>query len=595
MNDAPSLILEPIFGPPLRPVRIDPALAAQTPCVLGRSSSAGVQLSDPQGAVSRTHAAIEFVAGEPFPWRVRDLGSRHGTFVNGQRLGESDSAAVAAGDQVRIGPWVFRAIVGTPPASRRLTLTSDHARVPTSIMQRVGEQPLAPQARTRLSLLMSCSAAVAAAKTEEELALAAVSTLLEGSGLCNAAMVRLAGMDEVEVLCRRGQAEAALSRSLMSVAADPDNQGETVVLDASRAPATGQSIVSLDISAAVCVPVMVARMPTPSASAGFVSGVAPRPVPIAEAYLYLDARGAGPGVTLDTDTVAFCQAVAKLCGLALTSLKRAALEQEDHRRRAEIEAARDVQRIIMPPDSGEAGGEAGGEASRGATAVVRYHMHCVPGRFVAGDLFDFVRVEGGRVAVLLGDVVGKGVAAGMVMANVQAHLSRLLSQSGEPGRTLTMVNELVSRYSDRLSAEHGRVSLFVSLFAAVIDPATGETRYADAGHGYAMLRAPGGRVQRLTIAGGPPLGVAPDAEYAESVLRMEPGSRLVLYSDGLAEQRSAAGKAFAAAGAIEEVLAGTQSPAADVTSLIAALRAHSGLPEPQSFADDVTVASIAFG
>lgn len=591
MHDAPSLILEPIFGPPLRPVRIDPALASRAPCVLGRSSAAGVQLSDPQGAVSRTHAAIEFVAGEPFPWRVRDLGSRHGTFVNGQRLGESDSAAVAAGDQVRIGPWVFRAVVGTPQASRRLTLTSDQGRVPTSIMQRVGEQPLAPQARTRLSLLMSCAAAVAAAKSEEELAQAAVGVLLEGSGLCNAAMVRLAGMDEVEVLCRRGQAEAELSRSLMSVAADPDNQGETVVLDASRAPATGQSIVSLDISAAVCVPVMVARLPTPSASAGFVSGAAPRPVPIAEAYLYLDARGAGAGVTLDTDTVAFCQAVAKLCGLALTSLKRAALEQEDHRRRSEIEAARDVQRIIMPPDSGEVGDGPGG----GAGSLVRYHMHCVPGRFVAGDLFDFVRVEGGRVAVLLGDVVGKGVAAGMVMANVQAHLSRLLSQSGEPGRTLTMVNQLVARYSDRLSAEHGRVSLFVSLFAAVIDPATGETRYADAGHGYAMLRTPGGLVERLTIAGGPPLGVAPDAEYAESSLRMEPGSRLVLYSDGLAEQRSAAGRAFAAAGAIEEVLAGTQSPSEDVTRLIAALRAHSGLPEPLSFADDVTVASLSFG
>lgn len=544
-------------------------------------------MSDPQGAVSRTHAAIEFVAGEPFPWRVRDLGSRHGTFVNGQRLGESDSAAVAAGDQVRIGPWVFRAIVGTPPASRRLTLTSDHARVPTSIMQRVGEQPLAPHARTRLALLMSCAAAVAAAKTEEELAHAAVGTLLEGSGLCNAAMVRLAGMEEVEVLCRRGQAEAVLSRSLMSVAADPDNQGETVVLDASRAPATGQSIVSLDISAAVCVPVMVERLPAPSASAGFVSGAAPRPVPIAEAYLYLDARGSGPGVTLDNDTVAFCQAVAKLCGLALTSLKRAALEQEDHRRRSEIEAARDVQRIIMPPDSGEAGG--------GATALVRYHMHCVPGRFVAGDLFDFVRVEGGRVAVLLGDVVGKGVAAGMVMANVQAHLSRLLSQSGDPGRTLTVVNELVARYSDRLSAEHGRVSLFVSLLAAVIDPASGEVRYADAGHGYALLRAPRGRVERLTVAGGPPLGVAPDSEYIESSLMMVPGSRLVIYSDGLAEQRSASGRAFAAVGAMEEALAGTQSPREDVTSLIAALRAHSGLPEPLSFADDVTVASIAFG
>lgn len=587
MHDAPSLILEPIFGPPLRPVRIDPALASHTPCVLGRSSSAGVQLSDPQGAVSRNHAAIEFVAGEPFPWRVRDLGSRHGTFVNGQRLGESDSAAVAAGDQVRIGPWVFRAIVGTPPASRRLTLTSDHARVPTSIMQRVGEQPLEPRARTRLSLLMSCAAAVAAAKTEEELAQAAVGTLLEGTGLCNAAMVRPAGMEEVEVLCRRGQAEAALSRSLMSVAADPDNQGETVVLDASRAPATGQSIVSLDISAAVCVPVMVERLPTPSASAGFVSGAAPRPVPIAEAYLYLDARGAGAGVTLDNDTVAFCQAVAKMCGLALTSLKRAALEQEDHRRRSEIEAARDVQRIIMPPDSGEAGG--------GAAALVRYHMHCVPGRFVAGDLFDFVRGEGGRVAVLLGDVVGKGVAAGMVMANVQAHLSRLLSQSGEPGRTLTKVNQLVSRYSDRLSAEHGRVSLFVSLFAVVIDPATGEARYADAGHGYALLRAPTGSAERLAITGGPPLGVAPDAEYAENVLKMQPGTRLVVYSDGLAEQRSAAGRAFAGTGALEEALAGSKDPREDVTSLIAALRAHSGLPEPLSFADDVTVASIAFG
>jgi len=583
---APPITFDPISGPALKPITVRPE-RAEAPLTLGRSSGCELTLADPDGVISRQHAQIAFQPGEPFPWRITDLKSRHGTFVNTQRVEPGQWVPLSAGDQVRLGPWTFRVIAGEAPVSRRLAHTMDDRRFTGTLMQRLPEQTLESAASRRLTLLMRCAADIATARTEPDVASVALAALVEGVGLPRCAFIRLAGDDDVEVLGSSGLTDELFSRSLLHAAAEAENYGQTVVLNPGQAfpeHAFGQSVAALEISAALCAPIMVERMSAPRAD-GFASKPPPRAVAIPDAFLYLDSRGGDrASAPISSETVAFCQAVAKLSGLALSNLSRARLEQEDHRRRAELDAARDVQRIIMPTPSGVIGERAGRRVS--------YHMLSIPGRHVAGDLFDVFPIDASRVGVFIGDVVGKGVAAGMVMSNVQAHLSRLLRASGDPAHTLTEVSSLVAQYSERLSAEQARVSLFISLFAAVIDLDRDEITYTDAGHGFAILRRPGARPERPFILGGAPLGVSPESVYESSTIPMEAGARLILYSDGLIEQRGTSGEAFGVDRALAAIGAASD-PRDEVDRLVTSLRAHCGAEGEATFADDVTVASVA--
>lgn len=589
----PPLTLDPVSGPPLKAILVRPEDAA-SPVAIGRSTGSPVQLSDPDAAVSRTHAELSIDAKSPDPWHLTDATSRHGTYVNGTRLEPGSPAPLRDGDQVRIGPWVLRVRLGeTPPASRRMTPTNDDRRFTASMMHAVAGAAIEKNAQKRLELLMRAAGAIGNARTEAAVAEAAVEALAQGTGLPRCAVLRTdANADEAEVLASRGVVDGRFSRSLILAAADPANQGRAVVLAPGMVHSGrefGQSIVTLEITAAVCAAVEVQRLPDrgPDGAGGARLRTAPATAPerVIDAMLYADARSGAKAAIAD-DVAAFCQTLAGMVGLALSNLHRAGVEAEEHRRRGELETARAVQRIIMPLPSGR--------VAPAGCMPASYYMVSMPGRFVAGDLFDFFPVGDRRCGMLLGDVVGKGVAAGMVMANVQAHLSRLLRQTGDPAATLTEVNRLVSAYSDRFSAEGGRAGLFVSLFAGVFDLALGTLTYADAGHGFAFLRARGGAIERPFMLGGAPLGVTNDIAYESSDIKIAAGARLFVFSDGVVEQRNPSGDEFGVDRALLALKA-EAAPGEEVGSLIGALRDHAALGEGASYADDVTVVSIAVG
>jgi len=563
--DAQTLRLDPIAGPPLAPIALKPGDA---PVCIGRASTCHAVLSDPDGIVSRLHAELDFVGRPGVPaadgvlWRLTDKSSRHGTWVNGNRLTPETPVPLRDGDRVRVGPWTLRVGVGptTSTGAARLMLTSDDRASTMTMIKRVQPDPLAGAASRRLELLMRYATAVGGALTEADIAAAAIEALSAGTGFPRLAVLRRVGDDQVEVLSSKGPADAGFSRTLLQGAAE----GQTVVLTASDTPNYGQSVLSLGITAALCAPVLIDGQP--------------------DAFLYLDARGGEAPASSGAhgETAAFTQAIAKLCGLGFADLLRKRIKKDEEQRRIDLDAARKVQQIIMPPSSGTAG-------------RLSYHMHSVPGRDVAGDLFDFFAIDGRRAGVLLGDVVGKGVAAGMIMANVQAHLSRLLRHTGDPAATLNEINDMVNGYSHRSDAEGGGPTLFLSLWAGVVDLEAGLVRFVDAGHGYALMRTPGERPVQIPTTGGPPLGIALGFNYEADVQTLPPGSRLILFSDGVAEQQSPTGAEFGIPGAIES-LATARTPVEEVRGLIAAVRRHAGgqhAGTESPFADDVTVASIA--
>ncbi|MBG6089358.1 SpoIIE family protein phosphatase [Actinomadura viridis] len=147
---------------------------------------------------------------------------------------------------------------------------------------------------------------------------------------------------------------------------------------------------------------------------------------------------------------------------------------------------------------------------------------------LGGDWYDQVPVDGGRVAVAVGDVCGHGIGAAAVMSQIRAGLSAYLLEGHPPDRALALASRLTSAFP---------AEVMVTACCAVVDPAAGTIEYANAGHPPPLVRAPDGEVAFLNAALGPPLGVGGPEVPGTARLALPPGSTLLLYTDGLIERR----------------------------------------------------------
>ena len=152
---------------------------------------------------------------------------------------------------------------------------------------------------------------------------------------------------------------------------------------------------------------------------------------------------------------------------------------------------------------------------------------------VGGDVYDFVTLPDGRLAVALGDVTGHGIDATADMAMAKYVFRSLIREHPEPGDFLAFANEVAI---SELGAEK-----FVTMACVTIDPESGELRAASAGHPQPRLVRPDGSVEAVE-AGGLALGIAVDQAYDEVRATLEPGALVVLYTDGVVEARAAGGE-----------------------------------------------------
>jgi serine phosphatase RsbU (regulator of sigma subunit) len=534
----PPLRLEPLAGPHV------PAIVAtvEEGLVIGRSSQADVQLTDQ--TISRRHCHLSVRAGT---WLITDLGSRHGTYLNGITLAAEQPSPIHDGDMVRLGPWTFRTRIGLGQGTGVFT-TNDLGSTSMRV-QTVPQQELRSLAQQRLELLIECAASINTAHDEKSLARTVIDVVTRGTGFNRAAVIRQLQGDEIEVVAHVAAGEQSgtgmmFSQSLIRAASG----GQIVRLSGESVANYGQSIMDLGIHSALCAPISIGTT--------------------VAAYLYLDARRQEDRVS--ADAAAFCQAVGRLTGLALSNLKRLDLEKRQLQLETDLNAARKAQQLLMPPASGELDG-------------VQYAVVMRPGRYVAGDLFDVVPLSDGRVAVFLGDVSGKGVGAAILMTSAQTFLRLSLQQTGDPAQAVRMTNRHV--------AERAGEGRFISMWVGVIDAKAGTVTFIDAGHGHWLVRPTDGPPCTVEAHGGMLIGIDPDAVYENEVLELPAGSRLVLYSDGVYEQRDPQGDEFGME-RIVEALSETESPSRDVDSLFGAVV---GFAAGASLADDVTVASVRIG
>ncbi|MFN0132175.1 MAG: SpoIIE family protein phosphatase [Phycisphaerales bacterium] len=540
-----GLSLIAIAGPP-----VDiPELQSVSHTTLGRTADCDICLLN--DTVSRRHATI---AGRGGRWYVTDLGSRHGTWLNGICLEPHKPAEIRSEDLLRIGPWTFR--LDAAHAAPTSDATFQSSTESGERVERVPERELAWAAQQRLDILIETSARINAAATVEALAHAALEGALSATGYRRAAWVRPASNTrQVEVVAQVSRGGTAIGDAAGRGAGDPfafsqslirEAEGGRLARMASDAPVEhGQSIIALGIHSALCAPIMLG--PTPAG------------------YLYFDARRGETSV--HPQAPGFIQAVARMCGLALANLLRLELERRQQRQEADLAIAREAQQMLSP-------------ANQGTLGSIRFAVASKPGRVVAGDLFDAVRLSDDRVAFFIGDVTGEGVGSGILMAAAMAAIHAALLRHGDPGAALHDVNEYL--------APRSALTQFVTLWAGVLDGRTGTLHFVDAGHGHWLILRPGQRAAPVKSVGGIPIGIQPGVNYNAEHLTLSPGDRIVLLSDGLVEQRNAEGVEFGY-DRIIDALARSADAAGDPRAVFADAIAFAGTDLLQ---DDATAASI---
>ncbi len=157
-----------------------------------------------------------------------------------------------------------------------------------------------------------------------------------------------------------------------------------------------------------------------------------------------------------------------------------------------------------------------------------------PAREVGGDFYDFIELPGDRIGIVVGDVTDKGVPAALVMATTHSLLRAEAPRLIEPSKVLERVNDLL--------VDDMPPKMFVTCLYAVLDPAEGTLRFANAGHNLPYVGGDGETLELM--ARGMPLGLLPDMEYEEKAATLGPGTSLLLHSDGLAEAHNPEGEMF---------------------------------------------------
>jgi phosphoserine phosphatase RsbU/P len=232
-------------------------------------------------------------------------------------------------------------------------------------------------------------------------------------------------------------------------------------------------------------------------------------------------RGVGPFLPADRRTLAL---FANQAAIALENARLHLQALEKERLEREMDLAAEIQRQILPKGSPEVPG-----------------FHLVgwnrPARQVGGDYYDLLALPSGRVALVVGDVSGKGMPAALMVSTLHSALRLLLDQAGFGPDLLERLNRHI--------LESSAANKFITLLLAELDPQSGDLRYLNAGHNPGLLLRRDG-VDELG-AGGLPLGLLPGSRFQARAVSLSPGDLLCLYSDGITECESPGGEEFGAA------------------------------------------------
>jgi sigma-B regulation protein RsbU (phosphoserine phosphatase) len=280
-----------------------------------------------------------------------------------------------------------------------------------------------------------------------------------------------------------------------------------------------------------------------------------------EGLLAVGERASGrPFAEEDRD---MAQALARQALVALENAGLQRVREEKLRQDRELQIARGIQQSLFPPRPPEVPGFDVAALSR-------------PCFEVGGDSYDWIALEGGRLALVIADVSGKGTPASLLMASVHAFV-HALAGTAEPARLIGHLNRFLFARS--------QASRFVTLFYAELDPASRRLTYVNAGHVPPYRVSRGGAVSRLD-GGGPALGLLAEGSYEMGDVCLERGDVVAMVTDGLTEAWSPDDREFGDE-QVGEALRGLSggNAATVLQGLLAAVDRWAG---DRAFSDDLT-------
>jgi sigma-B regulation protein RsbU (phosphoserine phosphatase) len=244
-------------------------------------------------------------------------------------------------------------------------------------------------------------------------------------------------------------------------------------------------------------------------------------------------------------------------------------QQQRQRLENELSIAREVQQQLFPHTLPQLPG-------------LQLAAICRPARSVSGDYYDFIPLGPSRLGIALADISGKGISAALLMASLQASLRSNAMLDGRDG-TAALVERLNTLLFKNTSDDR-----YATFFYAVYDSDEKKLTYTNAGH-LAPFFVHAGKVQQLD-EGGTVVGLFEEFSYTQGVLKVEPGTMLVAFSDGLTEPENVYGEEFGMDRLREEVIRqATVPPSRAAENLIAAAEQWAGSAEQ---ADDMTVVVV---
>lgn len=260
-------------------------------------------------------------------------------------------------------------------------------------------------------------------------------------------------------------------------------------------------------------------------------------------------------------------------------LRRTQLELEEYSRNLEmarqrlkidLEWACGVQHALLPKPPGNVPG-------------YEFAAFYKPAYEVGGDYYDFIPLPGNRLAVLVGDVAGKGVAAALLMAKLSSDARFCLLTEPTPDRAFNRLNALMT--------QPGAAGSFVTLLAAVLDPAEHSVTLVNAGHVPPLIcnRAAGKVEPVASDVANVPLGVADGFQYPFSKFLLAPGDCMVAFTDGVTEAMSAQGAQLQTEGISAAIAASDCSPKSLLDRVVQSLTAHTN---GRSQHDDITLVAV---
>ena len=460
---------------------------------IGRSTDNELAFPDDSG-LSRKHMAFERRGAA---WIVSDLGSKNGTMVNGDRIAEAHT--LQPGDRVSAGHIVIEYGASAPSARIDQTVVfveRGSEEVGTTVVAKLegalsSKGPQSPQQDTRhMQALIKAGRELSGHRPLQDLFAVILDLAIEAVGAARGVLMTL---ESNGLIMRAARGDKF---KISSVIRDRvlDGRESMLVRDATldRALRERLSIVEQGVRSMMAVPLQTDNK---------VIGL-----------IYVDS----PYQVLE-----FSSGDLNL----LTVLSNVAAIRIEHARHAEVEhAAQLIMRDLQQAAEIQRGLLPSKPPKVQQFDLAGYNEPC---RTVGGDYFDYFMTPDGKLALLVADVAGKGMPAAMMMSSLQARVHVLAEAIPDLGPMVTRLNKIVK---DTCPANR-----FITFFMSLIDPATGEVTYCNAGHNPAIVARADGKIEMLGGGGGPPLGILPFSKYSEETTVLHPGDVFVLYSDGMTE------------------------------------------------------------